>query len=143
ALQVNGVPADSVSQTDARTLTFHYATSPVTALGGQSMQMAAGALRAAGTGELLQAFSGVFRLVSASGIIGWWPGDGGPNDISGYGNSAVPLNDTTYAAGLVGQAFSFDGADDGLTVSGSANVQGARTIEAWVFPHANTGLGLP
>jgi uncharacterized delta-60 repeat protein len=87
------------------------------------------------------------RAVPASvappaGIIGWWPGDGGPNDISGS-TYAVPLNDTSYAAGQVGQAFSFDGSDDGLAVGGSANVQGARTIEAWVFPHANSGYGLP
>jgi hypothetical protein len=77
-----------------------------------------------------------------AGIIGWWPGDGGPNDVSGS-TYATPLNDTTYAAGQVGQAFSFDGSDDGVTVGGSANVQGPRTIEAWVFPHANSGYGLP
>jgi hypothetical protein len=84
----------------------------------------------------------LLSVTPPSGIIGWWPGDGGPNDISGGGYATV-LNDTGYAAGKVGQAFSFDGSDDGVAVSGTTNVQGARTIEAWVFPHANTGRGLP
>ena len=81
-------------------------------------------------------------VTAPSGIIGWWPGDGGANDISG-GGYATLLNDTGYAAGKVGQAFSFDGSDDGVAVSGTANVQGPRTFEAWIFPHANTGRNLP
>ena len=39
-LTVNGIPADSVDQTDADTLTFHFVDSPVTNQGLQTMAMA-------------------------------------------------------------------------------------------------------
>ncbi|MHA2163655.1 MAG: hypothetical protein ACXABF_14650, partial [Candidatus Thorarchaeota archaeon] len=45
------------------------------------------------------------------GIVGWWPGDNNAKDIIG-GNDGVLHYDTNYAPGLVGNAFSFDGADD-------------------------------
>src|SRR5437016_1327803 len=42
-----------------------------------------------------------------SGLVGWWPGEGNAKDIIGT-NNGVLVNGTTFAAGVVGQAFSFD-----------------------------------
>jgi hypothetical protein len=56
-----------------------------------------------------------FRLVKAprldvpDGLIGWWPGDGTPLDVSGHGNHGIP-QDVAYTEGVVGQAFAFNGA---------------------------------
>ena len=60
-LTVNGVPADSVTQTDAVTLTFHYITSPVTTQGLQTMSVAAGSIQRNGDLGLIDAFTGNFR----------------------------------------------------------------------------------
>src|SRR5262249_51337935 len=46
-----------------------------------------------------------------SGMVAWWPGDGNTNDIKSNNNGALQ-NGATFAAGKVGQAFSFDGVDD-------------------------------
>src|SRR5262245_25144575 len=77
-----------------------------------------------------------------AGIVSWWPGDGDASDLIGS-NDGTLTNGAGFAAGMVGQAFSFDATDDVVDVGGSASVQGARTIEAWVFPSTNTGFGLP
>ncbi|MBS1793246.1 MAG: carboxypeptidase regulatory-like domain-containing protein [Acidobacteria bacterium] len=47
-----------------------------------------------------------------SGMIGWWAGDGNPNDIQGGHNGIVHGNPLPYAVGMVGQAFVFNGIDD-------------------------------
>ncbi|WP_145266344.1 S8 family serine peptidase [Tautonia plasticadhaerens] len=60
-LTVNGIPADSVAQTDERTLTFSYATSPVTAEGVQAMAMAEGAVLQLADGDPLLPFAATFR----------------------------------------------------------------------------------
>ncbi|MBI1804727.1 MAG: LamG domain-containing protein [Ignavibacteriae bacterium] len=78
------------------------------------------------------------------GVVSWWPGDGSPIDIMG-GNNGDFLNGTSYAAGLVGEAFSFDGVDDRMNVGDPDNLKitGSLTIEAWVkiasFPDSNSG----
>ncbi len=43
-----------------------------------------------------------------SGIAAWWPGEGTGRDLVG-GHDAQLTGSTTYAPGLVGQAFAFDG----------------------------------
>lgn len=50
-------------------------------------------------------------LTPPSGLINWWPGDGNTNDIQGNNNGTLQ-NDATFELGLVGQAFSFDGDGD-------------------------------
>ena len=45
------------------------------------------------------------------GLVGWWPGDGNAHDIIGD-NDGEMLFDSSYATGLVGEAFSFDGVED-------------------------------
>ena len=46
-----------------------------------------------------------------AGLVSWWPGEGNANDIVGS-NHGTLQNGATFAAGMVGQAFSFDGIDD-------------------------------
>jgi outer membrane protein assembly factor BamB len=67
------------------------------------------------------------------GLVSYWSGDNTAIDpISG--NNGTLQNGATYAAGQVGQAFSFDGVDDQITVADSPSLQLSHslTIEAWV-----------
>ena len=68
-----------------------------------------------------------------SGVVGWWPGDGAANDIIIGGNNGTLQGNVTFAPGMVGQAFSFDGSsyldasDSNLPVGNSS-----ATISAWI-----------
>jgi len=77
-------------------------------------------------------FCNTFASQTLSGIIGWWPGNGNGNDIVG-GNDGTLLNHTSYAPGMVGQSFSFDGVDDYILVSDnpSLNITGDVTVGLW------------
>jgi hypothetical protein len=67
-----------------------------------------------------------------SGMISWWPGDGNTFDIIGP-NCGTLMNGATFAPGMVGQAFSFDGVDDQVVASGTdINDLQNLTIDAWV-----------
>ena len=73
-----------------------------------------------------------------SDLVGWWPGDGNANDLVG-GNDGIVSSGTTFAAGKVGQAFSFNGTSDYASVlddgQGSAlDGFSELTIDAWVNP---------
>jgi hypothetical protein len=65
-------------------------------------------------------------------MVSWWPGDGNTLDLTGL-NNGILWNITTFAPGKVGQAFSFDGADDYVIASGT-NINDLQqlTIDAWV-----------
>ncbi|MEP6810932.1 MAG: LamG-like jellyroll fold domain-containing protein [Chthoniobacterales bacterium] len=66
--------------------------------------------------------------------MAWYPGDGNSRDIAG-GDNGILQNGATFAAGQVGQAFSFDGVDDQVLVPHSALQNSATiTIDAWVNP---------
>jgi hypothetical protein len=69
-----------------------------------------------------------------SGLVSWWPGDGDADDIVGD-NHGTLQNGATFANGVVGQAFSFDGVDDFVSVPHEArqNIREALTIDAWVM----------
>ena len=86
-----------------------------------------GSTRVLGTG-------GVSRPL---GLAGWWPGDGQANDIAG-GQHGILAGGVTFAPGMVGQAFAFDGVDDRVDVplSGSNNFAGGITTDAWVKPNS-------
>jgi hypothetical protein len=60
-LTVNGVPADSVTLTDANTLAFHFATTPVTSQGLQSIHVADGAVASLNSGEGVRELNASFR----------------------------------------------------------------------------------
>ena len=70
-----------------------------------------------------------------SGMVSWWPSDGDANDIVGTNNGTL-VNGATFASGMVGQSFSFDGADDYVQVPDSASLDltAQITIDAWVYP---------
>jgi len=60
-LAVNGIPATSFALTDADTITFSYATSPVTAQGLQHLTVAAGAVARLSDGDGIKAYDRTFR----------------------------------------------------------------------------------
>jgi hypothetical protein len=67
--------------------------------------------------------------------LSWWSGDGNANDIQD-GNSGTLQNGTSFASGIVNEAFSFTGSGDVL-VPDAANLNFGQhdpiTVEAWVF----------
>jgi len=68
-------------------------------------------------------------------LISWWPGDGDADDIHDD-NPGTLQGGASFAPGMVGQAFSFDGSDDFVRVphSPSLNPSGSFSIDAWIFP---------
>jgi hypothetical protein len=74
-------------------------------------------------------------ITPPSGMVAWWPGDDDANDIAG-GNNGTLHNGATFAAGMVGQAFSFDGLDDFVEVTDAASLNPpAITLDAWIKPN--------
>jgi hypothetical protein len=67
-------------------------------------------------------------------LVSWWPGDGNADDIVGSNNGTLE-GGATFAAGEVGQAFSFNSVDDFVRILGSTSLQPATiTLDAWVNP---------
>src|SRR5262249_14080018 len=60
-------------------------------------------------------------LLPPPGLVSWWPGDGNANDIQD-GNNGTLQGGATFAAGKVGQAFSFDGASGSVVVPDSPSL---------------------
>ena len=149
-LAVNGVPATSFVATDATTITFQFATSPVLAAGSQTLQIAAGAVSSSSSGagsSALQPYSISFQYVdlsqaipAPSGLIGWWTGDGTGADFTGNRDGILEGN-VGFAPGMVGQAFSLDGIDDRIRVPNATALNPAAgfTIEAWIKSNATSG----
>ena len=75
-----------------------------------------------------------------AGLVSWWPGEGNAYDIVG-GNSGVLTNGVTFALGIVGQAFSFNGTSSYVQIADSPNLHftNAMTIEAWIYPTTLSG----
>ncbi len=70
-----------------------------------------------------------------SGMVGWWPGDGNGNDIIG-GHNGTLVNGTTFADGMLGQTFSFDGVDDYVDIGDISEVEGVQKVtwSVWISP---------
>ncbi len=68
------------------------------------------------------------------GLVSWWPADGDALDIAG-GNDGTPHDGVTYAPGMVGQAFSFNGQRAGIGVRDAENLKitGSLSISAWIL----------
>jgi N-acetylneuraminic acid mutarotase len=68
-----------------------------------------------------------------SGLVSWWTANNTGADVMGL-NNATLYNGTTYAAGEVGQAFSFDGSSTRVEVADSTSLAFAAslTIEGWI-----------
>jgi len=76
-----------------------------------------------------------------SGLVSWWPAEGTFQDIVGT-NNGVAIGDVAFAPGIVGQAFSFNGTNDYISVPSSSSLdliagQG-WTIEGWINLSTNT-----
>jgi hypothetical protein len=69
-----------------------------------------------------------------AGMVSWWPGEGNALDFVHHNDGALYF-DTTFAAGMVGQAFSFDGADDKVIIANETafNFTNQVSVEAWVL----------
>ena len=104
------------------------ATPTATGLARWGLAVAAGLLLAAWSVLPLAAQTGC--LPPPSGLVGWWPGDGHSLDLAGT-NSATLQNGVSFAPGLVGQAFSFDGADDYVDLGNWFNLQ-TFTLALWI-----------
>src|SRR5437868_660747 len=65
--------------------------------------------------ETLETRLALAAIPALSGPVAWWSGDGNTNDSAGMDQGTLHGN-ATYATGVVGQAFSFDGVDDGVEV---------------------------
>src|SRR5262249_49432338 len=71
-----------------------------------------------------------------SGLISWWPAENNTNDVQS-GNNGTPQNGATFAAGQVGRAFSFNGANQyvliGDPVPPALKIQNEITLSAWIY----------
>jgi hypothetical protein len=68
------------------------------------------------------------------GIVSWWTGDGTASDLEGR-NPGTMRGTAAFAAGVVGQAFKFDGL--GNVMAGTVGIptgSSDRTFEMWVNP---------
>lgn len=72
-----------------------------------------------------------------SGLVSWWPGDGDADDIQNVNNGTLQ-GGATFALGMVGQAFNFNGLDAFVEApeNGSLDFNGPLTIDLWVKPDA-------
>jgi len=57
-----------------------------------------------------------------SPMIGWWPGHGDAEDITGFGNDGTLMNGVGFGAGKVGLAFSLDGVDDYIVIPNGGGI---------------------
>lgn len=72
------------------------------------------------------------------GLVGWWQGENNADDDLEV-NDATLLNGTSFAFGMVGQAFNFDGVDDSVETGTTTLLNTLPlTIEAWVMPALRT-----
>ena len=76
-----------------------------------------------------------------NGLVGYWNFDGqnttstnGTRDTSGNNNWGTFSGGVKPVAGISGQALSFDGVDDYVNMSQSANLSGGGSVEAWINP---------
>ena len=75
--------------------------------------------------------------VQPAGAVSLWKAENNPDDSFGV-NPGTLSNGATYAEGRVGQAFSFDGADDYVFVPDSLTIDGGTqaSYASWVYPEA-------
>ena len=70
----------------------------------------------------------------SSGMVSWWDGDNNTLDLVS-GNNGALVGGATYAPGMVGQAFSFDGVDDYVDLpDGFADFTSGFTVILWANP---------
>ena len=73
---------------------------------------------------------------SPSGLVSWWPGEGSAGDSVGS-NQGTLLNGASFAQGMVGQAFSFNGSNQCVQIPNAPSLVNSNySVEAWVKPLA-------
>jgi len=86
------------------------------------------------------------QLAPTDGLVGHWKFDetsGATAADSAGGNNGISINGATWTTGKIGNALSFDGADDYVNVGSAASVDnlGPLTYSAWIYvrsvPNAN------
>src|SRR6266496_2206981 len=86
----------------------------------------------------LLAQAAVSCVAPASGLVGWWSGNGNAQDSTGQ-NPGTVQGGLTFDTGKVAQAFSMHGGGDAVKIPASAGLDvGAGpglTIEAWINPN--------
>ncbi|UCF18697.1 MAG: LamG domain-containing protein [Gemmatimonadota bacterium] len=77
---------------------------------------------------------GALCIPPPADVVGWWPGDGNALDVAGENHGTLHYG-ATFTDGVVGQAFSFDGVDDYMSVpdNSSLRASGAITIDFWAY----------
>jgi hypothetical protein len=72
-----------------------------------------------------------------SGLVGWWRGEGDATDSAGSNNGTIH-GGVTFAAGMVGPAFSLNGVDGWIEIPDDPSLNFSPTspmsIELWAFP---------
>ncbi len=75
-----------------------------------------------------------------TGLVAWWRGEQDATDAAGAFDGNLE-GGTTFAGGVSGSAFHFDGVDDIVSVTGFPDVgAGSFTFAYWVRTSSNTGL---
>ncbi|MBP7708471.1 hypothetical protein KA107_02205, partial [Candidatus Pacearchaeota archaeon] len=81
---------------------------------------------------------GTQNYALTEGLVGYWPLNGNASDYSGNGNDGTENGGVIYASGKVGQAGSFDGNDDSISLGNNAlfnPITGENfTLSAWIYP---------
>lgn len=78
-------------------------------------------------------------VIPPNNLIGWWPGNGTPDDFLGNHNGVLGA-EAGFASGYVDKAFIFDGVDDFVSVmdsTSSTQLDGfdELTLSAWIYPN--------
>src|SRR5262249_23591966 len=87
--------------------------------------------------QLLEGREVPAAVAPPSGLVSWWTADNTAADLKGP-NNATLSNGTMYAAGEVGQAWSFDGVDDRAMLGDpdSLKFASSMSIEGWISVRA-------
>jgi hypothetical protein len=71
-------------------------------------------------------------IVSLSGVVSEWSGEGNANDTVGTNNGMLQ-GGATFVPGQIGQAFSFDGVDDFVSIVNATSLRLQNfTIDTWI-----------
>lgn len=82
-------------------------------------------------------------LVASGDLVMHLSGDGDSLDQSGNGHNGNLQNGTAFTSGALGQAFSFDGVDDFITVDADAALEPTNiSVAFWVKAQASGGIKL-